>query len=63
MVSICTGLHLNLTEGSPLSSPIPRTLLGSDGFMLGKIGCRQAFNQGLISSSEVSLYNRLQHNP
>ena len=48
------GLHLNLTEGRPLSSPFKvQSLVGPDGNMLGKLGFTQACKAGTIKISDV----------
>ena len=48
------GLHLNLTEGLPISAKEDVfTLVGSDGMMLGKTGFRDALENGFIDYEEV----------
>jgi predicted glycoside hydrolase/deacetylase ChbG (UPF0249 family) len=49
------GLHLNLTEGCPvLPRSRVRSLIGGDGFFLGKMGFRQALDRGTIDSGELA---------
>jgi predicted glycoside hydrolase/deacetylase ChbG (UPF0249 family) len=50
----CVGLHLNLTEGKPLSDPasIP-TLLADGGVFRGKLEFREAWRLGELDAQEV----------
>ncbi len=49
-----TGLHLNLTEGHPVSAPGDvSTLLNSDGMFRGMMGTREALSRGILDSNEV----------
>ena len=48
------GLHLNLTEGLPLSPPSEvSTLVDKDGFMLGKFGFRDALEAGALKEVHI----------
>ena len=47
------GLHLNLTEGLPAGSK-HESLVGSDGFFLGKFGFRKAVSSATVNMDEVS---------
>jgi predicted glycoside hydrolase/deacetylase ChbG (UPF0249 family) len=48
------GLHLNLTEGRPLSRPEDiSTLLTPEGIFLGREDFHQAIADGLIDMEEV----------
>ena len=49
-------MHLNLTEGYPLSAREDIfTLIGSDGMMLGKADFRIAVTEGFVDLKEVCL--------
>ena len=50
---IFVGLHLNLTEGSPVGDGPYKSIVGTDGFMLGKFGIRIAMAAGKIDMAEV----------
>lgn len=50
--NIPMGLHLNLTEGLPVGNK-HSSLIGSDGFFLGKFGFRQAIEKGTVDMNEV----------
>jgi hypothetical protein len=51
-----TGLHLNLTEGRPLSRPEDiSSFLTSEGNFLGREGFQQAVADGHIALEEVCL--------
>lgn len=52
-VGLPMGLHLNMTEGSPVSQKSCTTIVGSDGFMLGKNGLRDAVTAGKVDLKEV----------
>ncbi|XP_045173413.2 carbohydrate deacetylase-like [Mercenaria mercenaria] len=52
-VKMPIDLHLNLTEGYPVSTRERNSLTGEDGFMLGKMGFRQAVEEGAVDLSEV----------
>ena len=55
---IISGLHLNLTEGFPLSPNADvSTLLMADGAMLGKHGFRSAVRHGKIDLKQVTFLN------
>ena len=43
-----------MTEGSPVSQKSCTTIVGSDGFMLGKNGLRDAVTAGKVDLKEVS---------
>lgn len=48
------GLHLNLTEGKPISKPQEiQSLLSEDGYFLGKHGFREALQSGMVRLEEV----------
>jgi len=48
------GLHLNLTEGYPISNPTQiQTLLNEKGMFLGKDGFRKALDENKININEV----------
>ena len=50
----CLGLHVNLTEGLPVSAPhvIP-SLVGADGRFKGKTGFFEAIQRGHVDTSDV----------
>lgn len=56
-----TGLHLNLTEGSPLShaTDIP-SLLTTDGYFLGRESLRRSMHEGEIDPSHIERETRAQ---
>jgi predicted glycoside hydrolase/deacetylase ChbG (UPF0249 family) len=45
-------LHLNLTEGKPLTA-MPTTLVGDSGLMLGKLGFREAWHSKRVSADDI----------
>ena len=49
------GIHLNLTEGRPISPDLARirSLVDADGFMHGKIGLRDQLAQGAIHGEHI----------
>ncbi|NWX81227.1 YDJC deacetylase, partial [Alca torda] len=53
--NIPTGLHANLSEGSPVCEVLKTnsSLLNQDGFFHGKMGFRTALSKGLLNMSEV----------
>ena len=50
--NIPMGLHLNLTEGIPVGKKYT-SLVGSEGFFLGKFGFRQKLSSGTVDTDEV----------
>lgn len=52
-VNMPLGLHLNLTEGLPIGDRPYRTLVGGDGFMLGKMGFRESLQENNTALDEV----------
>lgn len=51
------GLHLNLTEGIPVSRPAEiRSLLAENGQLLGKFRFREALQRQEVSLQEVIYY-------
>ena len=54
ILPLLSGLHLNLTEGHPLSAKEDVfTLIGSGGMMLGKTDFRNAVKEGFVDLKEV----------
>jgi predicted glycoside hydrolase/deacetylase ChbG (UPF0249 family) len=51
---IPAGLHVNITEGFPLSADVP-SLVGVDGRLLGKHGIRAALDLGIVDVAHVAL--------
>jgi len=47
------GLHFNITEGQPLSRPVPQTLVDKNGFFLGKKGFWSAHDK--MDAEEIRL--------
>ncbi|XP_070571847.1 carbohydrate deacetylase-like [Ptychodera flava] len=62
--SLPLGLHLNLTEGLPVSQELinkeSSSLLTSDGYFHGKYGFRESLKKGLIDVEEVRMEIRAQ---
>jgi predicted glycoside hydrolase/deacetylase ChbG (UPF0249 family) len=58
------GIHLNLTEGQPITNDFNRiqSLINSDGLMHGKIGLRKEFDKGNIQLEHVEYEIRMQLN-
>ncbi|KAM6954159.1 LOW QUALITY PROTEIN: carbohydrate deacetylase [Aplochiton taeniatus] len=56
------GLHANLSEGVPVCQTLRKgsTLLNKDGFFHGKMGFRQALQNGHLNMAEVELELRAQ---
>jgi predicted glycoside hydrolase/deacetylase ChbG (UPF0249 family) len=55
--NIPVGLHINVTEGRPVSDPARvSSLLTSEGFFRGKFAFFEALDSGLIDPEEVSLW-------
>lgn len=52
--AIPLGLHLNLTEGLPIRKA-KNTLTDKSGFLRGKMGFREALENGQIDKTEVKL--------
>ena len=52
---ISIGLHVNVTEGAPVARPVRTvaSLLGPDGFFLGKVGFRDAVSRGDVDLAHV----------
>ncbi|KAL4223048.1 hypothetical protein ACF0H5_016525 [Mactra antiquata] len=51
-VGLPLDLHLNLTEGRPLSNDVG-SFTNDNGFMLGKMGFREAIYNGLVDLKEI----------
>ena len=52
---VSLGLHVNLTEGRPLSEPERVKSLLDGGLFLGKMGFREALAAGSVSLNEVRM--------
>jgi len=61
--NIPLGLHLNLTEGAPLSDPrLIETLLDGSGMFLGKLGFRKALSSEAVDPGHIEMELRAQLN-
>ena len=49
---LCVGLHINFTEGKPISSNVT-TLVDDFGNMKGKMGFRESWLNGIIEPSDI----------
>lgn len=47
------GLHLNLSEGAPVADDV-KSLVGPDGYFLGKEGARRAATEGKFDPAEIA---------
>lgn len=52
---VALGLHVNVTEGKPISPPDRVHSLLRDGLFLGKMGFREALAAGNVNLDEVSI--------